>query len=525
MTSKELVVSAKGDKLKVALLCDGDLTEYRLDRKEDQISVGDVFIGKVKNLAAGVNAAFVDIGHEKDAFLHYTDLGPQFFSLNKYFSDLKSGKKVNLEGLQLGSDLDKTGKIEDVLSKDQEVIVQIQKEPIHNKGARLSAEITFAGRYIILLPFSNKVSISRKVSSPTEKIRLKRLLESMRPKNFGIVVRTVADGKDASDFGEDIDRLLESWKTVVSKVPITKPKNRVVSEISMVSTVLRDVLSESFDKIVVDDINIFTEMRNYILKIAPEKEKILALYNKSTNLFEDLGIEKQLRILFGRTVSLPEGGYLVIEKTEAMHVIDVNSGSRSVRDGDQEDSILKMNLNAAKEVARQLKLRDLGGIIVVDFIDMKSSESKACLESHLSGYLKDDRSKIKILPISKFGLVQITRHRVREEVYVDTSELCSACNGKGKVKSTLTIIDDIDKNIKFLTINQNEKNISVLVHPYIAICLKSGFMSTRVNWFFKHMIWVKIRENSKLGINEVKYLVKRDGSEVMVSLGKQLDKS
>lgn len=513
---KELVVNATQEHLRIALLGDGSLLEYHVDEKKNKITVGDVYLGTVKSLASGMNAAFVDVGHGKDAFLHYSDLGPQFRSVDKFLKLAKqspSGSEQNFETIQPESDIDKFGKIENVLEKGQEIIVQIKKEPICTKGPRLSAEPALAGRYMILLPFVNEVNISRKIASTEERNRLKRLVTSMRPNNFGVVVRTVAEGKDASDLGEDIRRLIKNWEDGMKKLPTAKPRDRLVGEISRVASILRDILSASFDKIVVDDAFIYEEIKNYIEKIAPEKITIVHLHQGKTKLFEQFGIEKQIRLLFGRTVTLNEGGYLIVEHTEAMHVIDVNSGSRSMKDGDQDESVLKINLSAAKEVARQLQLRDMGGIIVVDFIDMKLAEHRQILQDKMQEYLKEDRSKTKMLPISKFGLIQITRQRVRSEMSVNTQEVCSACGGSGKTKSTLTVADDIQKNIEFLLLVQNEKEFTLYLHPYMYSYFTKGLLSIQWKWLFRYKRWVTIAEDSTLAITEYKFF-RKNGDEI-----------
>lgn len=463
-----------------------------------------------------MNAAFVDIGHGKDAFLHYSDLGSQFKTVCKFLkesSQYHNGTLGKIDSVEKQPDIDKLGKIEDVLEKGQKIIVQIKKEPICTKGPRLAAEIALAGRYMILLPFSNDVNISRKISNNEERNRLKRLVTSMKPNNFGVVVRTVAEGKEASELGEDIRRLIKSWEEGMAKLPTAKPRDRLVGEINRVSSILRDVLTSSFDKIVVDDPQIYEEIKTYISKIAPEKEDIVSFHQSKIKLFEQFGIEKQIKLLFGRTVSLEEGGYLIIEHTEAMHVIDVNSGSRAMKDGDQDESVLKINLGAAKEVARQLRLRDMGGIIVVDFIDMKLAEHRQLLQEKMQEYLKEDRSKTKMLPISKFGLIQITRQRVRSEMNVNTQEGCSACNGTGKTKSTLTTADDIEKNVEFLVSIQNEKEFTIFVHPYLHVYFTKGLFPIQWKWLFRYKRWINVEHDSTLAITEYKFF-RKDGDEI-----------
>jgi ribonuclease G len=509
---KELIISNSESKIKIALLEDSNLVEYNIDNKKNENNVGDVYFGIVKSISSGMNAAFIDLGIKKDAFLHYSDLGENFLILKDFLPFVKKNfksKKISISEINLSENkpLDKLGKIEDFLKKGDQILVQVKKEPICTKGARLSCDITIAGRYMVLIPFSNSINVSKKISKIEEKNRLKKLIMSLLPKNFGVVIRTVAEGKNVEDLIDDFKFLLKKWEQSVSKLAVAQPFEKVICEISRVSSILRDIINSSFDKIVVDDIDLFDEVKTQIKKIAPEKDSIVKYYNNSQalSLFEEYGIERQLKLSFGKIVTIQSGGYLIIEKTEAMHVIDVNSGSKSMRDTHQEEAILNINLLAAKEIARQIRLRDLGGIIVVDFIDMKSSEDRESLQNKFQEYLLADRSKIKILPISKFGIMQITRQRVRSEINIDVSEKCPSCEGNGKTKPLITITDDIEKKIDFLAKLQNEKNFYLYVHPYIFAYFKNGIISRYYKWIFKYKTLIKLKENSSLAIDQYKF--------------------
>ena len=505
--SNELVINSTPKGGRIALLQDKRIVEYHIEESENTFTVGDIYLGTVKKLVSGLNAAFVDIGYEKDAFLHYLDLGPNINSLNKYTRDTiaKRQQTHKLNGFKLEPEIDKLGKISQVLQKNSPILVQVVKEPISTKGPRLSCEISIAGRYIVLVPFSNGVNISKKITDKEERTRLLRLLSSIKPPNFGIIVRTVAEGKDVAELDRDLNNLLEKWEEGYKTLREAKPKDKIIGEMSRASSMLRDMLNESFDSITVDDKDIYEEIRTYIRTIAPDKEKILKLYNGKVKLFENYGIEKQLKSLFGRSVSLPGGGYLIIEHTEALHVIDVNSGNKSNSESDQEATAVSVNMEAAREIARQLRVRDMGGIIVIDFIDMKKPENKKLIQDKMKEEMRNDRSKFTILPLSKFGLMQITRQRVRPELNIITGEICPTCDGTGKVTASILISDQIENNLEYVVGKQNEKGVTVVLHPFLYAYFKTGFPSRRMKWFFKYKSWVKLVQDTSLGLSDFKF--------------------
>lgn len=516
--NNNLIVNATQQGCRIALVKDKDLVEFHYEEESRRFKVGDIYLGIVKKVVPGLNAAFIDIGFDKDAFLHYLDLGPQVSSLKKYthFALTRKNTSSNLSNFRLEPDIEKTGKITQVLSKNQKVLVQVVKEPISTKGPRLSCEISLAGRYLVLVPFSNSVSISKKISDSKERNRLSRLINSIKPKNFGLIIRTVAEGKDVAELDNDLNSLLKIWKDGVKTLKNAKPRAKVIGEMGRVSSILRDMLNESFDMISVDSKPIYDEVRTYLKQIAPDKEKILKLYNGKTKIFEQFGIEKQLKTLFGPSVSLPGGGYIVIEHTEALHVIDVNSGNKSNSEKNQETTALNVNIEAAKEIARQLRLRDMGGIIVIDFIDMRNTENKKKVYSVMKEEMKLDRSKFTILPLSKFGLMQITRQRVRPEMTMPVQESCPTCNGTGKVSATILVSDYIEKNLDYILSKQNEKKLTLAVHPYLHAFFKHGMVSIQMKWFFKYHKWVHLEMDSSLGISEFKFL-NAMGEEIEIS--------
>ncbi len=506
--SNELIIGSTQNGCRIALLKDKKLTEFHTDESGNQFNVGDIYLGSVKKVVQGLNAAFIDIGYEKDAFLHYLDLGPQVQSLNKFtkFVLNKRNATAKLTGFSHEPDINKFGKISQVLTRNQKILVQVVKEPISTKGPRLSCELSIAGRYIVLVPFSNAVSVSKKITDSAERKRLARLINSIKPEHFGVIIRTVAQGKDVKELDTDLSNLVNIWKEGIKNLKRAKVRDKVIGEVSRANSILRDVLNESFDSIIVDDKDLFQEIKGYVQTIAPDKEKILKQYNSKVKIFESYGVERQLKTSFGKSVSIANGGYLIIEHTEALHVIDVNSGNKSNREDDQEATALTVNLEAAKEIARQLRLRDMGGIIVIDFIDMRKVENKKKVFQRVKQEMEGDRSKHTILPLSKFGLLQITRQRVRPELNIATKEVCPTCSGTGNISATIAIADQIEETIKYFLTKQNEKKLTVSLHPYVYAYFTKGIYSLRVKWFLKYFKWVNIVEDSSLAITEYNFI-------------------
>lgn len=492
--SLELVVDARPSSIWLALLRDGKLIELHEEQGNNDFAVGDIYLGKVRKVVPSLNAAFVDVGYDKDAFLHYLDLGPQYNSLNRFTKDTLHGKQnvANLQYFKSEKDIPKDGKIDEVISSSQSILVQIAKEPISSKGPRLCAEITLAGRYLVLVPFSDKISISQKIKEQEERDRLKDLMESIKPKNFGVIIRTVAANKKIELLDQDLQNLMEKWKTMHANLKIATPPKRVLGEIDKTSSILRDLLNADFSNIHVNDESLFGEMKEYVTGIAPGRENILKLYDSKISIFERFGISKQIKTLFGKKVPLPSGGYLIIEHTEAMHVIDVNSGNRKGAEG-QESNALSTNIEAAEEIARVLQLRDMGGIVCVDFIDMHDRENNKILYDKLKEFMQSDRAKHNILPPSKFGVIEITRQRVRPETDINTSETCPTCNGTGEVQASILFAEEIESNLTYLLLDRKEPHVSLLVHPYLDAYFKKGLISRQIKWFFKFKKWIHVR--------------------------------
>ncbi|NLP57811.1 ribonuclease E/G [Lutibacter sp. B1] len=491
----ELIIRSNSSDIDFALLKDGKLTALNKETNGNKFSVGDIFLAKIGKVLSGLNASFVNVGYEKDGFLHYHDLGAQLLSLNKFIKGISTGKirDYTLKNFQLEKDIDKNGSIVDVLKTGQNLLVQIVKEPISTKGPRMSSEISIAGRYLVLVPFSDRVSVSQKIADPQEKERLKRLIKSIKPKGFGVIIRTVAENKKVAELDKDLQNSLERWIVMCKKIRSVKAQQtpiKVLSELNRVSSILRDLFNDSFSSIVTNDETLFLEVKEYLEEIAPDKESIVSLYNSKIPIFEKFGIERQIKTSFGKTVSMSKGAYLVIEHTEALHVIDVNSGNRSNKATSQADTALEVNLIAASEIARQLQLRDMGGIIVVDFIDMHTAEHRQKLYDHLKAEMAFDRTKHKILPPSKFGLVQITRQRVRPEMVIKTQE--PNPGGSGEVEAPIVLLDKIEVEVDKIMSSKMHKKVTLNVHPFIAAYLKKGFPSIQHRWFLNYKKWIKI---------------------------------
>ena len=501
----ELVIDVKAEEVVIALLKDKRLVELTTEKTSVKFAVGDIYYGKVKKIMPGLNAAFVNVGYEKDAFLHYLDLSPQFYSLDSYIKQCIARKGMPVAKLKLEPEISKNGKIGDVLSVGQYVAVQVAKEPISTKGPRLTSELSIAGRHLVLMPFSEKVSVSQKIKSVEERKRLKRLIESIRPKNFGVIVRTVAEGKNAELFDSELTELVERFETAFKHLRDIEPPKLILGEIDRTSVILRDILNPSFENIYVNDLALSKEIKRYISTIAPEKEGIVKFVSTEVPIFDHFGVDKQIKSSLGRTVSFKNGAYLIIEHTEAFHVIDVNSGNRVKLGDDQESNALEVNLAAADEVARQLQLRDMGGIIVIDFIDMQQAENRQKLFDKMRSAMELDRAKHTILPLSKFGLMQITRQRVRPEMTVTTTETCPVCHGTGKADAAVLVIDKIEDQLEFLVEEKKIKNLVLKVHPFVEAYLKKGFWSLRRKWAFKHHTHLKMIGVPSFYIYEYKF--------------------
>ena len=509
---KELIIRSNSSAVDFALLKDGKLIELNKEIDNNKFSVGDIYVAKVRKPVSGLNAAFINVGHEKDGFLHYHDLGPNLPSLLKFFKLINSGriKGYSLKNFRLEKEIPKDGSIQDFIKPNQNILVQIVKEPISTKGPRVSSELSLAGRFMVLIPFSDRISISQKIESNSEKNRLKKLIKSIRPKGFGVIIRTVAKEQKVKELDADLQQLLNRWNNLCEKfIKIDNYPFKILSEINRSSSILRDIFDNDFTGIHVDDPEMQNEIKDYIRTIAPKKVSIVKHFkDKTTPIFDYFGIERQIKTAFGKTVSMQKGAYLVIEHTEALHVIDVNSGNRSNKAKTQEQTALEVNLIAASEIARQVRLRDLGGIIVVDFIDLNSNENRKKLFVHLLEEMKSDRTKHKILPPSRFGLIQITRQRVRPEMTIKTME--PNPNKNGEVEAPIVLINLINAELDKVVEHRyhRKKDLFLHIHPFVAAYLTSGTPSIRTNWLLKHKKWVRIVPRDAYRYLEFRFLDK-----------------
>jgi len=507
--SKELVITSRETEVQIALLEDKKLMEIHREKKTEECVVGDIYYGKVKKIIPGLNAIFVNIGDGKDAFLHYLDLGLYARSLNEFVDQVITNKKRSIANIKIQPEIEKTGKIGNIIQVGQSILVQIAKEPISTKGARLTSEISLAGRFLVLVPFMDKITISQKIKNSEERNRLKKIVQSIRPKRFGIIIRTVAQGKNINELSADFEMLSEKWKSIVSKLPQTKAPAKIASEENKITSIIRDLVDDSFDAVHIDNRELYKEIKTYLSTFIPEKKGIVKLYQGKKPLYEEMNIALQIKSSFGKVVILKQGVYLVVEHTEAMHVIDVNSGNR-LKTGTSEENALRVNLESAVEIARQIRLRDLGGIITIDFIDLSKTANRTLLYRTLQDLMKNDKTKHTILPMNKFGIIQITRQRVREATVIETSELCPTCKGSGKIKSAMLIQEDIENLIEYLVEKQLERGFYLTVHPYLHAYFTKGLFSIQWKWFLRFHRWIKILPKNNFSVVDFKFYNKNN---------------
>ena len=511
MTS-ELIIDVRPKEISIALLEDKSLVEYQNESRSASFSVGNIYVAKVKKLMPGLNACFVDVGYERDAFLHYLDLGTQYSSYEKYLKQVQSDRKKLFPFSKATRlpDLKKDGSVQNVLKVGQEVLVQVVKEPISTKGPRLTCDLSFAGRYMVLMPFQEKVSVSTKIKKGEERTRLKQLVQSIKPKNFGVIVRTSAEGKRVAELDSEMKILLKRWEDAITTVQKTTERPKIAfEETSRAVALIRDLFNTTYDGIHVNDETVFNQVKDYVGLIAPEKVDIVKLYNGTIPIFDNFNVTKQVKSAFGKTVNYKRGAYLIIEHTEAMHVVDVNSGNRTKAENGQEQNALEVNLGAADELARQLRLRDMGGIIIVDFIDMHLAEDRQMLYERMCKNMQKDRARHNILPLSKFGLMQITRQRVRPAMDVNVEETCPTCFGKGKIKSSILFTDQLESKIDRMVSKIGIKKFNLHVHPYVAAYINQGIFSMKRKWQMKYGMGINVIPSQKLAFLQYEFYDKK----------------
>ncbi|MBP5644573.1 MAG: Rne/Rng family ribonuclease [Bacteroidales bacterium] len=512
---KELIISTTDEGVQIALLEDKQLVELHKEAHDSKIQVGDVYIGKVRKIMPGLNAAFVDVGEDKDGFMHYLDLGLDYKSVDKYLRLAMNGDASarTLKDFKIEPVMEKNGNLNDVLKVGQLVLTQVAKEPISTKGPKLTGDISFAGRYLVLTPFGNSVAISQKIKGKEERGRLRRLMQSIKPENFSIIVRTIAEGKDVAELDTDLRQLMNRWQSMTDRLKRISGPQKLVSEVGAASAIIRDALNDDFSTVYVDNEDTYNEVRDYIASIAPDKADIVKHYKMETPIFEQFGVLRDIRRAFGRIVTIRSGVYLYVEHTEAMHVIDVNSGNHFKAGTGQEDTALQVNLESAKEIVRQMRLRDLGGIVIIDFVDMQKAEHRKQLYEYVCSEMKRDKARHTVLPLSKFGLMQITRQRVRPAVEVEVQEKCPLCEGTGTIKSSFMVVDEIESNLRYLSTSQNERRLTVIAHPYVYAYLTKGFRSIRRKWARQYRMRLSVKPSEQLGLIEYKF-INAQGDEI-----------
>lgn len=541
----ELIIDVRPKEVSIAVLENSRLVELQREKQNIAYSVGDIYLGKVKKIMPGLNAAFVDIGHKKEAFLHYRDLGANFKTAKSFIqAERKYGKNFSPERVKLEKEIDRSGSIADMLQQGEELMVQVTKEAISTKGPRISTELSYAGRYLVLIPFADKVSVSQKISQAEERVRLKQLILSIKPKNVSVIVRTSAQGVKVAELHHELRSLVKKWSLTVENLgaePQTKDAKggkkganntpdvyMLHQESNRLLSLLRDTYNSNFKDIYINDKSLVQETQDYIELIDPGHGNIVKLYEGKRPIFDYFDVSKQIKHLFGKTVTYKSGAYLVIEQTEAMHVVDVNSGNRSRGSNQQEDTAVDVNLSAAEEIARQMRLRDLGGIIIIDFIDMAQAANRQKLFEQMNEYMKNDRAKHTILPLTKFGLMQITRQRVRQATRIETEEVCPTCHGKGQVQPTIFFADEVENLVSQLVKEEGVKKFTIHLHPFVAAYLtkKKGFLGGSIlsSWRSKYGKGIDIMADESLGMleyefydpdkNELSYMLDTDDEEL-----------
>ena len=503
---KDLIIDVGKEQVSIALLDDKVLVDYAQDNLNQTYDVGNIYLGRVKKIMTGLNAAFVDIGGNKEAFIHYHDLGEDFPTMNNFVQKLLNDRR-RIPKFEKLPPLDKNGQIRSVLTVGQQILVQVAKEPISTKGARLSGEISIAGRFIVMLPsMDNKTSVSSKIKTKEERVRLRQLIHSIKPKDFSVIIRTIAEEKKVAELDNEMTYLKIRWDKTLEALRKSKEVGLLLQESSRALSIIRDFVDSEYQHIYVNDKKTFDEIHDYMQMIAPEHANIVKLYTDDIPIFDYFGVTRQIKVAFARIVPFKRGAYLTIDQTEAMFVIDVNSGTRVRATQTAEDNALEVNLLAAEEIVRQIRLRDIGGIIVIDFIDMSKKANMQQVYERMAELMKRDQARHNILPLSKFCVMEITRQRIRPTVNIRTEETCPTCFGTGKAKPsilfTIQLEDKIEKIIKTLGL----KSFSVYLHPFVEAYISQGLYSLKMKWKMKYSWQIKFIPMQSLGFLQYKFV-------------------
>ncbi len=513
---KVILINSIAEDVRIAITEDGKLAEFFLDTPDKERNVGDIYLGKVGKVIPGIRAAFIDLGFKQDAFLHFSDIGSTLDDYSAIIgddSDIEEDDDDEEEPqTNFISQKDSYHKLPN-LERGQDIIVQITKEPVGNKGFRVTSKVSIPGRYLVLIPFEKKIGLSKKIYNPKEKRRLRSIVKSTLPKGFGIIIRTVAAGQEDNLILDDLNTLIQTWNDIQSKLKTVKAPLILHKDVSTTSSVIRDLFKEDISKIIVDSKKIYKDIKLYVDETSPEYSSKVELYNGDQPLFDVYNIEKQIEESIERKVWLKNGGYIIIEPTEAMTVVDVNSG-KYARHRDQEINSLNTNLESAKEIVRQIRLRDIGGIIVIDFIDLYDEKNRRRLYEDIKREFKNDRAKSTILPVSEFGLVEITRQRIRQNIIHTVSDFCPMCNGSGHIQSKSTFLNRIERWITRYKGGNNGMSLTLTVNPYIKHYLSEGFISKFTQLRFKYFLFIKLEEDEKLSLNEFRFYSNKLGKDV-----------
>ncbi len=509
----QIIIHGAANQTRVALIENGELAQLFIESPENQRTVGNIYLAEVHKVMAGIRAAFIDMGTQKDAFLHFSDTGEH---LENYLIMLNGEDAIPKKALDEnrkqkengnGSVTEEQNRTGSLLAPKQKVLVQIVKEPIGSKGPRVSTNITVAGRFLVLIPMGEYVAVSKRIRSHKERRRLRSCISSVLPDGFGVIVRTLAEGQSDEALHEDLKDVLDKWQGILDKLKEAKPPALLHQDMDMTESLVRDLFAKDYSRILIDDAKIHRSIKSYVSRVAPNMVPNIELYKGSEHIFDYMKISRDVDSVFSPRVKMPSGGYLIFEQTEAMYVVDVNSGRYAAK-RDQEDNSLRTNLESAREIAKQLRLRDIGGIIVVDFIDLRDDANRKKVYDELKREFRKDRAKTNLLPMSDFGLVQITRQRIRPSVVKSVSKVCPMCGGSGSIVSQDTVVADIESWLTKFKYNYNSHfTLDLHLNPYLRSMIQRGWISQRLKWLLRYRLNIHIMADDTLSMNDFKFML------------------
>jgi ribonuclease G len=513
---KEILINSTSNEVRIAITEDGKLTELFYESPDLGRNVGDIYIGKVAKVMHGIRAAFIDLGFPQDAFLHFSDMDT---SVNDYTSilgddsDVEDDEEEETPQQNGNRAYSKEKPLPSNIARGQDIIVQITKEPVGNKGVRVTTKYSIPGRYLVLIPYNRRIGVSKKIYNYREKRRLRNIIRPVLPEGFGAIIRTVAAGQDENLILDDLNKLISAWNEIQNKMNSSKPPTLLYKDASTTSSVMRDLVREDIGKITIDNKKLFKQIKNYVDDTSPEFSEKVEYYSDKAPLFDIRNIEKQIEESLNKKVWLRNSGYIVIETTEAMTVIDVNSG-KYAKSKEQETNSLKINFDAAKEIVRQLRLRDIGGIVVIDFIDLYEDENTKKLYDEIRKEFRRDRAKVTVLPMSDFGIIQITRQRIRQSILNRMSNQCPMCSGTGRVQSNMSYITEIERWLQRYKGGSSSKFIRLSVNPLIYNYLTSGFINKILRLCIRYWVFIKPEVDEKLPLSDFKFFTFKKKTDI-----------